>query len=263
MGNIINTFKKFFTNKNTVTIFGIIAGVVVLWVFYNMRVNQAISPQKVPIATRDILSREEITKDDFEFIEVNSALLKKASVITSANLLTGRFVNIGTSIPKGGMFYTSQVVEDKDMPDSIFDSIPDKYTLYQLKVDNATTFANSIYPGNRIDLYLEIKEGSELGFGKLVESIEVLAVRDAQGQDVFDSSSTRTPAWLLFAVPSDPHSEVGDLHGLLLGIEKISGMSVRPVPRNRKYTAEAGATSIANEELRDLVEARIKLYYSE
>ena len=181
MGNLINTFKKFFTNKNTVTIFGVIAGVVVLWVFYNMRVNQAISPQKVPIATREILAKEEITKDDFEFVEVNSALLKKAKVITSAALLTGHFVNVGTSIPKGGMFYTTQVVEEKEIPDSILDSIPDGYTLYQLKVDNATTFANSIYPGNRIDLYLETKEDNKYVFGKLVESIEVLAVRDAQG----------------------------------------------------------------------------------
>lgn len=259
MGNLINTFKKFFTNKNTVTIFGVIAGVVVLWVFYNMRVNQAISPQKVPIATRDIMAKEEITKDDFEMVEVNSALLKKAKVITNTTLLTGHYVNIGTSIPKGGMFYTTQVVEQKDLPDSVLDYIPNGYTLFQLKVDNNSTFANSIYPGNRIDLYLEAKQDNKYVFGKLVESIEVLAVRDAQGQDVFDSSSTRTPAFLLFAVPSDKNSEVGDLYTLLNNIKRISGMNLVPVPRNKHYTTDAGATAIASDELRAMVEAQTYL----
>ncbi|MDE6284897.1 MAG: hypothetical protein K2M17_04055, partial [Bacilli bacterium] len=210
-------------------------------------------------ATRDIKAAEEITKDDFEFIEVNSTLLKKASVITQANLLTGYYVNVGTSIPKGGMFYTSQVVEKKELPNSILDEIPNGYTLYQLKVSNETTFANSIYPGDRIDLYLNTKQDGKIVFGKLIESIEVLAVRDSSGQNVFDSSSTRTPAWLLFAVPSDPNSDVGDLHSLLMDIEQISGMSLRPVPRNKTYTTDAGATRVANDTLLAIVQQHIML----
>lgn len=250
MGNLITTLRRFFTNKNTVTILGVLAGVIVLWVFYNYRVNQAINPQRVPVATRNILAREEITKDDITYVEVNSELLKKAKVITNQNLLVGYYVNIGTSIPEGAMFYTSQVVEKKELPDAITDEIPEGYTLYQLKVDNTKTFANSIYPGNRIDLYLKATQDGKIIFGCFIKSIEVLAVRDSSGQDVFDSASNRTPAWLLFAVPND-------MHQLLKSIDYISGMELLPIPRNRTYTAEAGETEYDSDYLIDLVQNHI------
>lgn len=248
MGNLLTTLKRFFTNKNTVTILGVLAGIVVLWFFYNYRVNQAINPQTVPIATRNILAREEITKDDITYVEVNSELLKKAKVITNANMLIGYYVNVGTSVPEGGMFYTSQVVEKKELPDSITDEIPEGYTLYQLKVDNNKTFANSIYPGNRIDLYLKASQDGKIIFGCFIKSIEVLAVRDSAGQDVFDSSSNRTPAWLLFAVPND-------MHQLLKSTDYISGMELLPIPRNRTYTAEAGETEYDSDYLISLVQS--------
>jgi len=177
-------------------------------------------------------------------------------VITNSNQLVGYYVNIGTSIPKGGMFYTTQVVEKKALPNSFFDEIPKGYTPYQLKVTNDTTFANSIYPGDRIDLYLKTTVDGKIVYGPLIESIEVLAVRDSSGQDVFDSSSTRTPAWLLFAVPSDKEAEVGDLYTLLKSIEYVSDMQLFPVPRNRGYTEEAGETRIKSEYLRTLVESK-------
>ena len=48
MGNLINTFKKFFTNKTTVTILGVVVGIAVLFGFYTYRVNSAVNPQSVP-----------------------------------------------------------------------------------------------------------------------------------------------------------------------------------------------------------------------
>lgn len=258
MGNLVNTIKKFFTNKNTVTIVGVIVGVIVLWVFYNMRLNEAISPKKVPIATREILATEEITKDDIEEVEVNSGLLKKAKIITNRNQLIGYYVNVGTSVPEGGLFYSSQVVEKKELPNSIFDEIPEGYTIYQLKVDINTTFANSIYPGDRIDLYLRTKDDTGKNvYGKFIESIEVLAVRDSAGQNVFDSSSNRTANWLLFAVPSKRENGMLSLYEYLMNIDELSGMEILPVPRNKTYTEDAAETKISSEYLRSLLDARI------
>ena len=70
MGSLINTFKRFFTNKTTVTILGVVAGVLVLFFFYMYRVNNAVNPREVPIATRTIAATEEITKDDIEIVEI-------------------------------------------------------------------------------------------------------------------------------------------------------------------------------------------------
>ena len=48
MGGIKNTFTKFFTNKTTVTILGVVLGLGVLVGFYIYRVNKEVNPTRVP-----------------------------------------------------------------------------------------------------------------------------------------------------------------------------------------------------------------------
>ena len=50
MGNIVTTFKRFLSNKNTVTIIGVMLGIVVLYVGYNYRVNHAIETVSIHYA---------------------------------------------------------------------------------------------------------------------------------------------------------------------------------------------------------------------
>lgn len=234
MGNLVNTIKKFIGNKNTVTIFGVLAGVIVLWAFYTYRVNQATTPVKVPYAKEVINATEEITEDKIGYIEVNSKLLRTADIIQSSGALIGYYVTTGTSIPAGGLFYKKQVVAKSALPNTIFDDIPDGYTIYGLSVNNHTTYGNSIYPGDKIDLYLKATDdNNRIMFGKFIESIEVLGVRDASGKNVFDTTTTRTPAELMFAVKDD-------MYELLMKAGYISGITIVPVPRNKKYTSEGG-----------------------
>ena len=200
MGGKKNVFTKFLTNKTTVTLVGIVLGLGVLVGFYIYRVNKQVNTTRIPVAKRTISATEEITKDDIEYVKVSQSFLKKRDVYQTVTNLIGKYVSTGTSIPKGGMFYTSQVVEKKELPNAIFDEIPEGYTIYQLKVDNTTTYANSIYPGDIIDLWLKTTENGILVDGEFISNIEVLAVRDSAGQNVFDVTSGRTPAWLLFAV---------------------------------------------------------------
>ena len=249
MGNIINTFKKFFTNKTTVTILGVVVGVAVLFGFYTYRVNNAVNPTRVPVATRTIAATEEITSDDIRMEEIGSSFLTD-DIITSTNDLVGKYINTGTSIPEGGMFYTSQIVEKEELPNSIFDEIPDGYTIYQLRVNNESTYANSIFPGDRIDLFMTTTQDDLIYFGEFIRSIEVLAVRDANGENVFDVTSGRTPAWLLFAVPTD-------MYRYLKVAEYIANVTITPVPRNRTYNTESGSTEITNEELLQMIQSHI------
>lgn len=249
MGSLLNTFKKFFTNKTTVTILGVVVGVAVLFGFYTYRVNNAVNPTRVPVATRTIAATEEITSDDIKMEEIGSSFLTD-DIITSTNDLVGKYINTGTSIPEGGMFYTSQIVEKEELPNSIFDEIPDGYTIYQLRVDNESTYANSIFPGDRIDLFMTTTQDDLIYFGEFIRSIEVLAVRDANGENVFDVTSGRTPAWLLFAVPTD-------MYRYLKVAEYIANVTITPVPRNRTYNTESGSTEITNEELLQMIQSHI------
>ena len=249
MGSLLNTFKKFFTNKTTVTILGVVVGVAVLFGFYTYRVNNAVNPTRVPVATRTIAATEEITSADIKMEEIGSSFLTD-DIITSTNELVGKYINTGTYIPEGGMFYTSQIVEKEELPNSIFDEIPDGYTIYQLRVNNESTYANSIFPGDRIDLYMTTTQDDLIYFGEFIRSIEVLAVRDANGENVFDVTSGRTPAWLLFAVPTD-------MYRYLKVAEYIANVTITPVPRNRTYNTESGSTEITNEELLQMIQSHI------
>lgn len=229
MGNLGNTIKKFLGNKNTVTILGVIAGVIVLWAFYSYRVKQATSPTKVPYAKVALEATSEITAEDVGMVEVSTKFLKTASVHRSSNEVIGKYVATGTSIPVGGLFYTAQVVNKSEIPNTIFETIKEGYTIFSLKVDNHTTFGNSIYPGDRLDLYMKTTDDDgKIMFGKFINNIEVLAVRDSNGKNVFESTNTRTPAELLFAVEDE-------LFELLKKSEYINGVSLVVVPRNQQY----------------------------
>lgn len=243
--------KKLFANKMTVTLFGIALGLAVLVGFYIYRVNKEVDPTRIPVAKREILATEEITKDDIEYVKVSKKFLKNIKVYEGTSDLVGKYVTTGTSIPKGGMFYKTQVVEKKELPNAIFDEIPEGYTIYQLAVNEKTTYANSIYPGDKIDLWLKTSQGSLLVFGEFISNIEVLAVRDKSGQNVFDVTSGRQSAWLLFAVKTD-------MYRYLKLAENISDMNVIPVPKNNLMNAEVGSTEYSSQELIDLIDSQVE-----
>ncbi len=234
MGNFLNTLKRFFANKNTVTILGVLAGVVVLFGFYQYRVKSATTPIKVPYAKRAFSATEEITAEDIGTIEINSKFVNKTNIITKISDLKGKYVTVGTSIPAGGLFYEEQVVTKDKIPNSFYANIPDKHTPYALSVNIHTTFGNSILPGDHIDLWLRATDDNgQIIFGKFIEQMPVLAVKDSAGNDVFGSNVTRTPAELIFAVHDDTYT-------LLRAAEYISGVTVVVVPRNKNYTDEGG-----------------------
>lgn len=253
MNKIITTIKNLFLNKNAVTILGVLAGVIALWFVYSMTLNKAISPQRVPVAVKDLIAGQVITKDDFEYVEINSEFLKTANVITNSTKLIGYYVTNNTSIAKGAMFYTSQVVDKSELVERDLEIIEKDHKMYWLKVDNTSTYANSIYPGDKIDLWLKAKNeytGNVFVYEEFITSITVLAVKDSSAQNVFSVSSGRTPAWLAFSVDEE-------MYNTLKKIEYLStkGMQLFPVPKNKLYTIEGAETSYVNDQLRLMIDS--------
>lgn len=252
MGNLTGGIKRFISNKNTMTILLVIAGVAVLFIAYNIRLNDAISPVTVPIATREIASTDVISEDDFEYVEINADFLSEVEIYTNASDIIGKYVTAGTSIVTGSLFYTSQVVEKSELPNAVFDDIDEGYTLFALDVDEDSTYGNSIYPGDRIDLYVKVpNEFGIILFGKLVESIEVLAVRDSNQEDVFSSTDTGDSSLLLFAVPDETYS-------LLMRALEVSGLEIIPVPRNKTYTTDSDGMQVENADIEAIINSQTK-----
>lgn len=251
MGNINVAIKRFIGNKNTVTILGVLVGIVVLYLGYTWRVNQAVEPQSIPFAKEELKTNTLITNELVGTIKISKNVVSStANLVTSSAQVIGKYVSYDTTIPKGGFFYKSQLKTEEQMPNYIIKDIANGYTVYSLDVNMDSTYANSIMPDDYIDLYFSAVDDNRLiMFGKLIESIKVIAVRDARGKSVFSSESTTgVPAKLIFAVPDD-------MFRLLKKADYINSNSIEiiPVPRNAAYTANPGATQITSQDIQQFI----------
>ena len=247
MGSMLIGIKRFFKNKNTVTIFAILASLGILYGAYYYRIKKATDPVSVPYATREIGPRTFITSDMVGIKKVPGGVVK-GDAIVNKNQIVGKYVSNKAVIPENGLFYKSMVVNWEDMPSSQFEDIPDCYTPYALKVDAETTYGNSIFPGNYIDLYYKtskvVNRQQVVWFGKFIESIKVLAVTDAQGNDVFETNGDpKAPAHLLFSVPNKVFR--------LLKIAERSNGTIIPVQRNANYSKNPKQTAIVNSSIEE------------
>ncbi len=258
-GNMSITIKKFFTNKNTVTIVGVLLAVVVLYVGYNYRIKSAINPITVPYATQTIPARTKITSDMIGSIEVPPAMLK-GSPITEVSQIVGKYTNVKTIIPQGSLFYKSSVVSQSDLPDSIIYEYQEGYVLVNMSVNTANTYGNKVFPGNYIDIYLKavnrIDEANitsdtqdKIMVGKLLENVKVLDVVDANGDSVFDNpEDIKTPSQIIFAVPEEYHILLRKAMYL-----RTYEVTLIPVPTAESTKENPGEVAVANEALRDFI----------
>ena len=239
MGNIIIAIKRFFQNKNTVTIFAILVAVGIIYFAYNFRIKRSTEPVNVPYAVKEIGPRTLITNDMVSTKKVPGGIVTKNVITNSANIV-GKYVVNTAVIPEGSMFYQSTVVEWEDLKRSIAQDIPDKETLFRLPVDMDSTYGNSIFKGNRIDIYFKTERKDTDGqdkvwIGKFIEGIEVYAVTDAEGKSVFETAGDpSTPKYLQFNVNVK-------IFKLLTAIQEVhaeSSITLFPVPRNANYSSE-------------------------
>jgi hypothetical protein len=253
MNNLLFNIKKFLANKNTVTILGVILGILILWFAYNYRIQQAIQPQRMPYAKETIQPRTKITADMIGYTEVPPQLIM-GNVVQNPNLIIGKYSNYNTLIPEGSLFFNDTIVTAADLPDSALVNIPEGYTAFNLPVDIETSYGNSIFPGNYINLYFKaINEEGKIIIGELADNIKVLAVKDSGGKNVFeDTSKDRVPSTIIFAVPEDIHLLLRKAL-YLKDASNVRGELI-PVPNTESYTGEVDAINITNQYLKSFVE---------
>ena len=236
-GNI----KSFLLSKNTVTLLITIIAIVVIYFIYDNKVKQAVVLVNVPIAKVTINTREQITSDVIYYVKMPRNVVNDfENIELNANNIIGKLVNYRSTIEKNSFFFSEQLTTKEEINDPSIANIPDGDTVFTLPVNLATTLGNSIYPGNYIDLYLAgTYDDGKVLYGKFVESIQVLDVKDSNGQHVFESTTeNRIPSNLLFAVPDE-------LHQLLEKTKLYStNVTIVPVLRNKSYVG--GETKIAS-----------------
>lgn len=247
MGNIGATLKRVIGNKNTVTLLAIIVCTVILYLFYNNRVNNAVRTTYTCYAVKTIQPRTKITEEMVSTVRILSSAVT-TNMITTCDRVIGMYSSYATEIPQNSYFYESNVMKEEDMPDSPLANIPDGYTQFRLPVTFESTYGNAIFPGNKIDLFLKTENESDLLiYGKFIQGITVAGVKDKDGKNVFETTvEAREPELLLFDVPDDLY--------LLLMKAKYLGLEIVVVPRNSNYSASQGEVLVASEYLKKIVE---------
>lgn len=255
MNNFMISAKRFITNKNTVTIIGVIVILVILYYGYKSTIDNAVNPVRVPVAANLIGPQEEITVDDIKWIEVPN-ISKPSNAVLSENKIVGKYTAINATIPEGSMFYSDVLVEKEDLPgtwlEKLKTGVDGKIEIpYYVPVNIVTTYGNSIQPDDYIDFYMKAQsEDDSIIFGKLIENVQVLAVKDSSGEDVFTSvNENSTPAYLFFGLSDE-------LHLLLRRAVYLSkyGVEIVVVPHGGAVPV-TGDVEVSSEYLRDFINA--------
>ena len=259
MNNLIVGFKKFLTNKITVTVVGVLAAIVILYIGYNMRINQAITPITVPYALEEIDPGVQITEDMVGTKEIPQSM-SDGTILTDTADVIDMYSSADSVIPEGSLFYTRSVVSREQLPGSIILDYPRGYVLYNLDVDMASTYSNSIYPGNYIDIYLKVQNvvdpnnpaasgDDRIMVGKLLENVKVIAVYDSDGNNVFANLDDKTvPAQIIFAVPEEYHILLRKASFL-----RAYESEIIPVPTAESLEDDPGDVKLSSEDLKNFI----------
>ncbi len=241
----MGSLKKLLANKNVVTLLGVVLIVVVLYVFYNYRLNQQIQPISVLYAKQTITSRQTITQEMVGKVDAapGSINLDGSSVALEGNLkdVIGKKVQVNYTIPKGSFFYQGAYVSEDKLADAFLLELKEGEVAYNYNVNINKTYGNSFYPGNYIDIYVRIMEDDEhVIFGKYIENVKILAVKDSSGNHVFESGSENlSPSMIIFAVNKD-------INKYLRVIEVLNNATLIMVPVNITPTS---GTEVSGEEV--------------
>ena len=250
MNSILVSFKKFITNKNIVTVLGVIVILGLLYWGYNSVIEAQVKPIQIPVATQTIQPKTLITDDMVTYINVPSVAVNE-NVQRSKNSIIGMYTNVNTVIPAGSMFYQDVLITEEELPDSAFTAVKDGERPYALSVTTANTYGNSIFFFFLIDIFMKaVDESGQVMVGRLLAQVEVLAVKDSSGKNVFENTdTTRTPATLLFGVPEDVFILLKKSEYL-----KSYGVELFPVPYGGTIPIE-GDLTVDREELVNFIES--------
>ncbi|MBR2708420.1 MAG: hypothetical protein IKE90_03180 [Bacilli bacterium] len=252
MDNFTNSMKRFFRNKNTVTIIGVILILVLLYIGYSLQIKSAVRGVSIPVATTTIQPRTLITSEMVTTVTVPSIAVSK-DVYANSGLVVGRYSNVNALIPKGSMFYKQSIINEEDLPDAAFVDLEEGQIAYSFPVDMESTYGNAIMPGSKVNIYMKYGNGADekVMVGKLITNVKVLAVKDSSGRNVFeDSENTRTPSMMIFGLKEKLWLLLSKAYYL-----RGEGIELFPVPATGRASID-GATEVSTKELEDIINAR-------
>jgi len=250
MNNFVIGLKKFFTNKNVVTVLGVIVVLVILFVGYTSSIKKETNPLNIPVANKKIGPQTQITGEDVTYTEIASRMVGEGVIRSSAQIV-GKYTNINVTVPKGSVFYTDWITEAENVPGNWIEQLDYEAGElgYYMSVNVENTLGNSVLPNTYIDIYMKANdENGTTMFGKLLKNIKVLVVHDGNGKNIFkDNTNIGSPSKIGFAVSQD-------LYVLLKKAEYLN-IDLVLVPRGKTVPSE-DYIIVTSATLRDYIDAQ-------
>lgn len=250
MNNFVIGLKRFFTNKNVVTIILVIVILVVLYFGYSGSIKKQTNPISMPTAAEKINPKTKITSELVVYKQIPASMIDE-NAIRYSNLIIDKYTNVNVTIPKGSLFYQEWLVDEANLPGNWIEQLDIKKGEhgYYMSVSVESTLGNNVLPNTYIDVYMKANdENGTIMFGKLLKNIKVLVVHDGSGNNVFDdTNSIGSPAKIGFAVNQDMY--------ILLRKANYLGIDLVIAPRGTTPPEKEGVV-VTSETLRDYIDAR-------
>lgn len=246
----MNKFSKFLKNKNTVTILGVLACLVILYAGYTMRINKKTALVDVYYAKETIQPKTLITEDMVAKMSVPASFIK-GTYYKNYQDIVGKYSNYNTMIAAGSIFYSDLLVEESNLPDAVLYNVNEGERVVSFPVDTVSTYGNSIMPGNIVDIYVKLYDDDDkLVYGEFYENIEILGVKDSSGKNVFENTDeARTPSYVYFSLPEAKYLLFSSLNYI-----ETNEIEVVLVPNTVKFDAkDPMATEVTSEYLYNFV----------
>lgn len=248
MNNFVVALKRFITNKNVVTILGVLVVLVILFFGYTSSIKKETEPINIPVAAKKINAQTKITSDDVTYVKVANRMVGQ-NVVRSSVGVVGKYTNINVTVPKGSMFYNEWLVDGDKLPGNWIEQLDYEAGElgYYMSVNMENTLGNNVLPNTYIDIYMKVNdENGTPMFGRLLKNIKVLVVHDSAGNDVFkDAEKIGSPAKIGFAVSQDFY--------LLLKKAEYLNINLTLAPRGSTVPSE-DRIIVTSETLRDYID---------
>lgn len=232
-------------------IFGIVS-------YTKLRIDAEVNAVPIVYTTQEIPPRTEITEDMIIVKTVPSDAIPP-NAMTEPERVIGKWTVSGFGIPKNSMLYEEKILDKELLPDSAILNLNKGEVAFPLLVDLETSLGNSIIPNASVDLYFrstkDHTKDKPVMYGRLGANIRVVAVKDAQASNVFQSEGRNSnreaegadmnkqpslASIYIFAVPK----ELNDI----LNKAKLKG-DVLPVATGEAYNPKATDEEMSDEEI--------------
>lgn len=250
MNNFVIGLKRFFTNKNVVTVILVIVILIVLYWGYTSSIKKETNPVNMPVAANKITPKTKITSEDVTYKKIASSMISE-NALRSSNAIVGKYSNINVTIPEGSLFYKEWIVDEKNLPGNWVEQLDIKNGEYgyYMDVNVESTLGNNVLPDSYVDIYMKASdENGAIIFGKLMKNIKVLAVHDSSGVDVFGNTEEKLiPSKIGFAARQD-------MYILLKKTEYLNNVELILAPRGTTVPSE-NYIIVTSATLRDYIDA--------